>query len=442
MVKVITAETVIDSEHLLGKFIDERHFDVLIEEDTDFYSPPGLGEGNSEKNIVFKFRKNVFSKEEQLAAYENMHKAAISTENRGLASGTKDGAIMKGDGSLGREWITNYQKDIMDAVMNNRHARLYDNEYLDEVRAKYPTKEDRRKALGEDGKNNVWVISRFRGKFDFDEWVDTLYPMTDEERYASCLDVMSMISETTYGNNVLSGIAGSFSRYPRIPYGRHCAYNAANPERLKAANPFFATLSRKFEELLPERYKNQKEFVSKLDPEFVIENTVFTTLTINKTFRTAAHRDAGDLDSGFSNLTVVSNGKDYTGGYLILPEFRAAINIRPGDLLLVGNHDWIHGNTEIVLEEGGERVSFVAYAREDMQLCGTKKYEDCRHDFIEQRRTNPDHPMQRLRWNGVSPGWEKSQEWYDYLEAKLGRETLLKYHPEAAGVSTLEGFFA
>jgi hypothetical protein len=35
--------------------------------------------------------------------------------------------------------------------------------------------------------------------------------------------------------------------------------------------------------------------------------------------------------------------------------------------------------------------------------------------------------------------WQE-QEWYDYLTSKLGKDTLFKYHPEAAK-SSLENFF-
>ena len=37
MVKVIVARNKIDCSHLLGQFLDESHYDVLIEEDTDCY---------------------------------------------------------------------------------------------------------------------------------------------------------------------------------------------------------------------------------------------------------------------------------------------------------------------------------------------------------------------------------------------------------------------
>ena len=35
----------------------------------------------------------------------------------------------------------------------------------------------------------------------------------------------------------------------------------------------------------------------------------------------------------------------------------------------------------------------------------------------------------------------ESEEWYNFCEAKLGRDELLKYHPEAEGANSLEGFF-
>jgi hypothetical protein len=170
---------------------------------------------------------------------------------------------------------------------------------------------------------------------------------------------------------------------------------------------------------------------------------VFTTVTVNKTFRTASHRDAGDFSDGLSNLLVLSNNGNYSGGYLILPEVRIAINIRPGDLLLVNNHEYIHCNTPMVMhDEEAERISLVCYLREKMLELGSKDYEEHRFQFVEFRRKNKEHPMQRKLWNGVSEGMWFSQEWYDYLERFGSREMLDKYHPEAYNKdSTLENLF-
>ncbi len=433
MTRVIVAETKHDCEHLMGMFLDESHYDILIEEDTDCYLPVGYGESPTEQKIAFKFRKNFFTKEEQDAAYHGLREAAQRTENRGLASGIKAGTSVNGEG---REWVTNYQEDMMQAILDARKASLHGEDPIEVVRSKYPTTESRLKALGS-GKNNVWVISRFRGKFNFDEWVDSIKPLSSEERAESCLETQKMISETSYGNPVDSGIAGWFDRYPRIPYGRATTYTRDNFDKFKMAYPFLQHLAKGFKELMPWRYSNQMAAAKKIDSRFLVPETPFTTVTVNKTFRTAAHRDAGDLDTGLSNLMTLSNDGRYSGGYLIFPEIRVAVNVRPGDLLLVNNHEIIHGNTPIVCEEGSERVSLVVYFREKMLELGSKEYEDLRFEYVEKRRADIERPEKKKNklWNGVSPGMWEEEEWYDFLREKGGEHMLHTYHPKASAGS-------
>ena len=452
MVKTIVADRKYDCTDLLGKFLDERHYDILVEEDCDVYAPANCEIGTKadceqecstcdigadERRIVFKFRKNFFTQEEQQMAYQGLREAATRTENRGIASGIKEGVIATDEG---REWVTNYQDEMTSALIANRNASLDETDVIDAIRAKYPTLEDKKRAGGA-GKNNVWVISRYRGgKFDFEAWLDSIKPLNREERAKATEEVMTMMSLTTYGTAVNSGIAGWFDRYPRIPYGRATSYTANSFEKFKMSYPFLQSLARGFKELLPWRYNNQMEAANKVDPAFLVPETPFTTITVNKTFRTAAHYDAGDLNTGLSNLLTLSNDGNYTGGYLIAPEYRVAVNVRPGDLLLINNHEVMHGNTPIECAEGSERVSLVVYFREKMLELGSKQYEDTRYDYVESRRLNPEHPEQRKLWNGISPGMWEDKEWYDYCEAKLGREQLLKYHPNAAA-TTLDEFF-
>ena len=40
MVKVIVAPTKFDAEHVVGQFIDDSHYDEVIDEGCDFYAPP------------------------------------------------------------------------------------------------------------------------------------------------------------------------------------------------------------------------------------------------------------------------------------------------------------------------------------------------------------------------------------------------------------------
>jgi hypothetical protein len=251
------------------------------------------------------------------------------------------------------------------------------------------------------------------------------------------------MSDTQYANEVNSGIAGFYDRYPRIPYLREAAFTEGNRQKFDNAIPFFKKISDNFKELMPNRYSVQASMCEKLDPRYVVEGTVFTTLTVNRNFRTAYHRDAGDLTEGFSNLTVISNGKAYSGGMLVLPEYRVAVDIRPGDLLLINNHEGIHGNTELVYdEEGAERMSFVCYFREGMLDGGSKEYEDLRRKFVESNKHDTTLKYWRPGFNGVFEGMFSSERWRDFLLGNGGSEFIEKYHPDlSTNRISVESFF-
>ena len=430
MTKVIIAKTKIDCEHLLGQFLDESHFDTVINEDTDCFF-----QSEDESNIAFKFRKNYFSKEQQDAAYAGLREAATQTQNRGLASGPK------GEKCGGREWVTEFQLRAIDYLKKqaeNSVIQVNVKEEIESLRARYENEETSR--------GLVWLNAKVKeDEFDFETWLKKVVKMPIKERKQEALGVEeTYISDTTYANVVFSGIAGWFDRYPRIPYGRATAYTQHSYDKFKLAFPFLQTLDRGFAELLPTRHAAQREAADKIDPAFLVPETVVTTITVNKTFRTAAHRDAGDFSNGLSNLLVLSNNGNFTGGYLILPEVRIAVNVRPGDLLLVNNHEYIHGNTPIEMQDDvAERVSLVCYLREKMLELGSKEYEDHRFNYVECRRKNKEHRLQRRLWNGISEGMWDEQEWYDYLERIGGRAMVEKYHPKAyEKISTLEDLFS
>jgi hypothetical protein len=437
------------AEHKLGHFLTDDDYDVLVDEDCDFYAPSfGCGDvgcagpcTNGEHNIIFKLRRHIFTQSEQQGAYEGLVDAARASFNRGLAAGPK------GEKNRDRDWATEQQFAILDYLIDRPTNTLYDNaSELDKLITDFPNKETTR--------GMVWLRSRitdagyhyesfFRDKLD--EWKR----MTPQEAAKdAALVKKTFISHTTYANGVLSGIAGFYDRYPRIPYGRATSYTEQNREQYELCYPFMIKLADQFKQLLPKRFAAQEECANQLDPRFRVagKKTPFTTITVNKNFRTAAHRDAGDLGDGFSNLTVVAKDKNWSGGYLVLPEFRVAINIRPGDLLLINNHQGIHGNTEIMPPAGKkledmERISLVCYFREKMLELGSWEYERARYDFVESRRMNKQHALWRPLWNGVSEGMWDSQEWYQYLHDQLGEDVLHQYHPNSIQETTLEGFF-
>lgn len=452
MAKVIVAREKIDCTHLVGQFLDESHYDLLIEEDTDCYqqadcdpiSKLNCTEGNcsdckslntkDEKKVAFIFRKNFFSKEEQEAAYLGLREAATPTQNRGLAAGPK------GEKCGGRDWVTDFQLHVLDLFKKEPENRVTEINIAEEVAAL------REKYSGnQSSRGLVWLSAKVKeDEFDFEKWLTAALQYDVKQRKQEALGIdETYISDTTYANVVLSGIAGWFDRYPRIPYGRATAYTQNHYDKFKMAFPFLQSLDRGFRELLPWRWGNQRKVADKIDSAFLVPGTVFTTITVNKTFRTAAHYDAGDYADGLSNLLVLSNNGNYSGGYLVFPEYRIAVNVRPGDLLLVNNHEILHGNTPIVLNDPeAERISLVCYFREKMLELGSKEYEDHRFNYVESRRKNKDHPLQRKLWNGISEGMWEEKEWYDYLEKNGGKEMVEKYHPEAyAKEFTLESLF-
>ena len=452
MVKTIVAREKIDCSHLLGQFLDESHYDVLIEEDTDCYQRADCDpvaklncttgdcadcsvlNTKDERKIAFKFRKNFFTKEEQEQAYAGLRDAAVASQNRGLAAGPK------GDKCGNREWVTEFQFKTLEYLTKIQPNNLGFDLHADV---------ERLKALHGDNNSSrglVWLTQETReAEFNWDKWLEKtinqkdLIQIIEDAKYVQ----ETFISDTTYANVVYSGIAGWFDRYPRIPYGRATSYTQNHYDKFKMAFPFLQSLDRGFRELLPWRWGNQRAAADKIDPAFLVPGTVFTTITVNKTFRTAAHYDAGDFADGLSNLLVLSNNGNYSGGYLIFPEYRIAVNVRPGDLLLVNNHEVMHGNTPIVTHDDvAERISLVCYLREGMLDLGSKEYEDHRYNYVESRRKNKEHPLQRKLWNGISPGMWEEQNWYDYLETNGGKEMVAKYHPEAYNKeSTLDNFF-
>jgi hypothetical protein len=380
----------------------------------------------SEKNIVFKFRKNFFTQEEADAAYAGLRDAAVETQNRGVAGGPRT------DKCGGRDWVTDEQFDLLEFFAYKNTTSIF-GEYnpkseVNAIKAKYKS------LKSDDSRGVVWLVEQIKAEnFVFNDFIDLLCELSIEEAKRKALHVLDkMISKTTYANVVNSGIAGWYDRYPRIPYGRPTTYTRDNAEKFAKAYPFLQSLSKGFQDLLPWRYGNQKRAAESIDSRFVVPGTPFTTITVNKNFRTAAHYDPANMEDGFANLCVMSNNDAFNGCYLVFPEIGYAVNVRPRDLLLVNNQAGLHGNTELELKDpNAERISMIAFFHEGMLTLGSYDYENTRKEFIDSRRLNPDHPEQRYRWNGISPGVWESDEWIDYLlNQPYGKEWLEKYHPD------------
>jgi hypothetical protein len=252
---------------LKTKYLDKRHYDILITNDADGYDA-------NTGQLLFRFRKNAIPFETLKQGYESFKGSIELTESRGAASGSSHKRIRK-DGS---------------------------------------------------------------------------------------------VSNITVGNKVESGSVGYMDKNAMVHYCRKTAFAKKYFDDFKAGVPFVQYVDKLYNELCPEHYAKQKAIALGTNQNYVIDGTSFTTVTVNKNFRTAVHKDAGDYQEGFGNLIVYREG-DYSGGYFVLPEYGVAVDLHNTDILFVDVHKW-HGNTEYTnCSDDWLRISFVMYYREYMYKC-------------------------------------------------------------------------
>jgi hypothetical protein len=198
-------------------------------------------------------------------------------------------------------------------------------------------------------------------------------------------------------NNVFSSVLGFFDATPfmKLPC-RLTTYTMRYWKYYKHGLPFIRAIDGCFKTLVPDRYKLQRE-AAEAKPLLHITGTAFSSVTINRNFRTGLHKDAGDFKEGYGNLSVIERGF-YHGGETLFPQYGIGFNIRTGDFLAMDVHQW-HCNTELYetaedktknkelprihkddIETGTfgsehpfTRISFVCYLREKLRQCDSKE---------------------------------------------------------------------
>lgn len=299
-----------------GHFFSEKHYNTILNEDCDVYT---INDKKEEK-LILSFRKNVIPLNICCGAFNALQKEAQKKHNnRGSAGG----------------------------LLNTKKLPKY---------VKQTTKKSKFRSyyIGSDGKQKRDHIS----------------------------------------NYVRSGIIGYFDRYdrnafkksngkkiskksiPTIPC-RTTKFTREQVVKWKKSLPLIKYGNKLFKKLVPMRHKIQLQRAKKT-PEFQIDNTAFSTITINYNYRTGTHKDRGDLEEGFGNLIVLEkdkcsrNSDTYNGGYLGFPQYKIAVDVRQGDFLAMDVHQW-HTNTKITPTKRGHnnfgRLSLVCYLRKNMIKC-------------------------------------------------------------------------
>jgi hypothetical protein len=202
------------------------------------------------------------------------------------------------------------------------------------------------------------------------------------------------VSKMKVNNQVASNPIGFYeasNNFSKLPC-RLTHFTRTNFEKYHEGLSFIQEINNQFKKLVPESYKKQLERAN-TKPHLKIPKTCFSTITINRNFRTAQHKDAGDFSDGFGNLSIIKRGK-YHGGYTAFPQFGVAVDVDTGDFLAMDVHQW-HCNTEIIetpedkefndkmdsdyhdnpevgtvgIYEKYTRLTFVCYLREKIANC-------------------------------------------------------------------------
>jgi hypothetical protein len=233
------------------------------------------------------------------------------------------------------------------------------------------------------------------------------------------------VSKMRVNNNVFSSVLGYFEETPfmKLPC-RLTSYTQKYFEQYKAGIPYIEEIDKLFKKLTPDRYKAQYKQAHS-NPAFQIADTAFSSVTMNRNFRTGLHMDAGDLRAGYGNLSVIERGK-YHGGYTLFPRYKVGFNLRTGDFLAMDVHEW-HCNTEMResaedkafnkklpeiylnskdtgtqgIDKPYSRLSFVCYLREKLVDC---KAKDSNTYY---KRIGYDPKRQTLRKHGTKAKSEK-----------------------------------
>ena len=342
-----------------GTWVEESDINYpIIDSNTDVYRL----DDNGNEILLLKFRKNCIDDKCVQIGWDSYKNLAKASRGRGASAGPVDPESdywKKRNLVKTSKWSTGYL-----TPQGNVLKEEYD---------KLPFEELQVKAIELDCK-----------LFD-----------TKDDLILQLIKKQNGISKMKVNNQVASNPIGFYEKNKNLGTDLPCRlthFTRTNFDKYNEGLPFLQKIDSLFQKLIPDSHQLQLLRADQ-KPHLKIPGTCFSTVTINRNFRTALHQDAGDFKEGFGNLTVIEQGK-YHGGYTVFPQYGVAINLRNNDFCAMDVHQW-HANTPLYETEEDKqfnetiesdfkdnskvgtaglyqkytRISFVCYLREKIAKC-------------------------------------------------------------------------
>ena len=342
-----------------GTWVEESDIKYpIIDSNTDVYRL----DDNGSQVLLLKFRKNCIDDKLTKIGWDSYKNLAKASRGRGASAGPVDPESdywKKRNLVKTSKWSTGYLTPL-----GNQLKEEYDKLSFEELQSK--------------------VIELDCKIFD-----------TKDELILELIKKQNGISKMKVNNQVASNPIGFYEQNKNLGTDLPCRlthFTRTNFDKYNEGLPFLQKIDSSFQKLIPDSHQRQLHRANQ-KPHLKIPGTCFSTVTINRNFRTALHQDAGDFKEGFGNLTVIEQGK-YHGGYTVFPQYGVAINLRNNDFCAMDVHQW-HANTPLYETEEDKqynetiesdfkdnskvgtaglyqkytRISFVCYLREKIAKC-------------------------------------------------------------------------
>lgn len=180
-----------------------------------------------------------------------------------------------------------------------------------------------------------------------------------------------------------------FGYRPRITmrsdFCSSASLNRDNPEVSVLLNKLGLRMQELYREYIPLTFQEHSTRVKEIRPEWLIEDTLFSSGIVNKNNQLRYHRDAGNFDNVFSCMLVLKGGVE--GGYLSIPEYGVGLELKNNTVLMFNGQKLMHGVTPIKRQnELSYRFSVVFYTLKSMWNCLEIKDEISRIKKIKTER--------------------------------------------------------